>query len=97
MPIRRILSHLTPFFLATITATLLTLLATILTHTALPDAGLLHPHSPQQPPSLRIPYNILMLLIQTTGFIGTYLLTLRLLRVPELSDALTYLLGRFRR
>lgn len=97
MPIRRILSHLTPFFLATITATLLTLLATILTHTVLPDAGLLHPHSPQQPPSLRIPYNILMLLIQTTGFIGTYLLTLRLLRVPELSDALTYLLGRFRR
>ena len=97
MPIRRLLSHLVPFLTASAAATLITLLATYLTHTALPDAGLLLPHSPQLAPAQRIPLNILLLLIQASGFIGTYLLTLRLLRTPELAEALTYLLGSFRR
>lgn len=123
LPISRLLSHLLPFAAATLLATAAALLATHLTHLALPTLthtpdtllttplpnpdtlSTLNPETHQTipttttlpTPTQRITHNLLLLLIQATGFIGTYLLTLRLIRTPELPEALTYLLGRFRR
>lgn len=66
----------------------LTALSSDLTQTPLTSSSIL---------TTRIFPNALQLLIQLTAFAGTYLLTLRLLRVPELPESLAYLLGRFRR
>lgn len=41
-------------------------------------------------------YNALRLIVEFTGFCGVYLITLKLMRMPELPESLNYLLGRFR-
>ncbi len=82
MPSRRLLTPLLPFALASVA----------LAAVALAINNLV-------PPILdsRIFNNGFILLLQLIGGAGVYLLLLRLMRTPELPEALTYLLGRFRR
>ncbi len=87
----RFLSHLLPF---AIVSAVMAGACLVIKSTApffLPDLGLVDPMT------LRIVYNGLILLLQAAAGAGIYLLLLRLLRIPELPEAASYLFGRFRR
>lgn len=82
MTIRRLLSPLLPFALTTLAMALTAWLILQASFLLLPSAQLL---------------NLPILLFQLIGGLGIYLLILKLLRIPELPEALSYLLGRFRK
>ncbi|MDE6011075.1 MAG: lipopolysaccharide biosynthesis protein [Muribaculaceae bacterium] len=87
----RLLRHLLPFLCCTAAAAATALLATWMTCTA--TDGIFTDNTFTS----RIIFNGMLLLIQIFSFTGTYFLALRLFRIPELPEALGYLLGRFMR
>ncbi len=104
------LRHLLPFLSAATLSAIAAIAATILLAyataplladtlpTSSPALALLSYNHPQPTDTpLRLTINLLTLLTQSTAFLATYLLILKRLKAPELTESLTYLLGRFRK
>lgn len=87
---RRLLSHLLPFTLASLALAATASGILMAAPYFLPDLNEINPLT------ARLISNSLILLLQGAGGLGIYLLILSIARIPELPEALSYLLGRFR-
>ena len=88
---RRLASHIFPFLVASLAMAAVGLLIVYLAPHIIP-LSLTAPDA-----TSRIVGNALLLILQSAGGIGVYLLMASIMRLPELPESTGYLLGRFRR